>query len=248
MDAALADYGTPPRRRGGPRRTPAENLQLRNTPASAGRTAGRTGSPGRRPEHPRVGGGGREELDPLLPQRRNTPASAGRTPRGQRSAVRRPEHPRVGGEDLEKITMKPVVPGTPPRRRGGHGALAAGRAAARNTPASARRTGRAVQRAAGPPEHPRVGGEDDGGLRTSRIDAGTPPRRRGGPRPRPGVHGRRRNTPASAGRTRSRPMRWLNHCGTPPRRRGGRVGRHQGRGERRNTPASAGKTPGHGRR
>src|SRR5690606_28050125 len=97
----------------------------------------------------------------------------------------------------------------------------------RNTPASAGRTRSSPSRTRGTSEHTRVGGEDvrnvdartkhDGTPRVGGEDTatatawsrrrGTPPRRRGGhPHQGPGA-GPRRNTPASAGRTPTRPPR-----------------------------------------
>src|SRR5690606_14699058 len=152
----------------------------------------------------------------------------------------------------------------------------------RNTPASAGRTRSSPSRTRGTSEHTRVGGEDvrnvdartkhDGTPRVGGEDTatatawsrrrGTPPRRRGGhPHHGPGA-GPRRNTPASAGRTPTRPPRTARSpehprvggedyapcrttcslIGTPPRRRGGRAAPvHDVPGDR-NTPASAGRT------
>ncbi len=131
--------GTPPRRREG--REPDEETaeDLRNTPASAGRTAG----PGRRapasPEHPRVGGKDAPPLRVFIsgcgtpprrregpgrafpgpPGRRNTPASAGRTASVRQPVGQATEHPRVGGKDAHSLPVDPDTIGTPPRRREG---------------------------------------------------------------------------------------------------------------------------------
>ncbi len=111
--------------------------------------------------------------------------------------------------------------------------------------------------------HARVGGEDPSPWGPSAGRNGTPPRRRGG-RVRTGpeeLHGR--NTPASAGRTRSSVMSvsggaehprvggedrnsgplWQSLGGTPPRRRGGPGPEQRPNLLVRNTPASAGRTP-----
>src|SRR5690606_30347311 len=197
-------------------------LSMTEHPASAGRTPSpRTGS---RPasEHPRVGGedacsgsvmacrggtpprrrGGPRQLGRPSCLRRNTPASAGRTTPHVAPPARSSEHPRVGGEDVRRrYTMSPEI-GTPPRRRGGpqlEGRLDRG---VRNTPASAGRTSRTLSAPRRPAEHPRVGGEDETTYQASRGGYGTPPRRRGGPRHPHRAHLQRRNTPASAGRTR----------------------------------------------
>src|SRR5690606_36520485 len=104
---------------GGRRHGSDPGVGLRNTPASAGRTAAqRPGRPAPA-EHPRVGGeddrptrprpgghgtpprrrGGRVERAQGRAHRRNTPASAGRTPASPAASTPAPEHPRVGGED-----------------------------------------------------------------------------------------------------------------------------------------------------
>src|SRR5690606_41914608 len=96
--ATSYDTGTPPRRRGGPRRPGLIGAVGRNTPASAGRTNSATSRPPSWEEHPRVGGedgGGHHRVgqDGGTPPRRrggpatdrsrtpdvpNTPGSAGR--------------------------------------------------------------------------------------------------------------------------------------------------------------------------
>ena len=315
-------HGTPPRRREGQTRPVLRSRAERDTPASAGRTAGWRRGRHRGSEHPRVGGedtsndvqdlradgtlprrrggprvesgsataggtprvGGEDQClqpdspihsgtrprrragpEPGLPgavARRNTLASAGRTPpRGSRTPSR-PEHPRVGGEDDVTHKQEEIAGGTPPRRRGGPARAGRVELDRRNTPASAGRTPGSVTCPAARSEHPRVGREDwlSSGL-ASRL-AGTPPRRRGGRLEIAVGADVERNTPASAERTgpvRCRPSRWPEHprvggeelrtttgslpkIGAPPRRRGGRVHSAVQRGRRRNTPASAGRT------
>ncbi|EMF30525.1 hypothetical protein H114_03359, partial [Streptomyces gancidicus BKS 13-15] len=217
---ALAD-GTPPRRRGG-LALPAElGGRLRNTPASAGRTSASRSGGRRTTEPPRVGGedacppgglvvapgtpprrrGGR--LPARRPRRRprNPPASAGRTPARPAASSSTPEHPRVGGEDSRASALPAVVPGTPPRRRGGPGTQQRRPGPCRNTPASAGRTRFVLDSYGNDPEHPRVSGEDAGCREAGPRCGGTPPRRRGGQSR--GMENPRRggNTPASAGRT-----------------------------------------------
>ncbi len=274
--------GTPPRRRGGLAVLDHEHLCGRNTPASAGRTTRAGCTSGRSPEHPRVGG---EDANSIVskvskygtpPRRRggphhrryggvadrNTPASAGRTSAACSTPSATSEHPRVGGEDLARVSRVGAGGGTPPRRRGGQDDADRQRAVRRNTPASAGRTPAPRRPHPGTPEHPRVGGEDSTSTCAQRCPTGTPPRRRGGRGPELKEAPVRRNTPASAGRTRSPPGTGRSSTehprvggedrggaaaaagcrGTPPRRRGGRRGRRAGGAGRRNTPASAGRT------
>ncbi len=213
--------GTPPRRRGGPWPPTARQGPVRNTPASAGRTAS-TGPPtSSAAEHPRVGGedvakramgpqsagtpprrrGGRPGTVRCGGGARNTPASAGRTATGETTCPTGPEHPRVGGEDISRSPVFWPSGGTPPRRRGGRQPEVLGDDADRNTPASAGRTPRWRRRRCCCSEHPRVGGEDPL-KKVAALDAdGTPPRRRGGLECSNRLVGGERNTPASAGRT-----------------------------------------------
>ncbi len=254
--------GTPPRRRGGHDAAGVRGLQHRNTLASAGRTLPVPGRTSPRTEHPRVGGEDARRFVHAASHVRNTPASAGRTGTLRRAEGDVAEHPRVGGEDLIDKIPGGSIGGTPPRRRGGQLLVRHAFGEGRNTPASAGRT-RCPGAGTGPAaEHPRVGGEDSAASNRSRRNAGTPPRRRGGPELEVPDGPRNRNTPASAGRTtRTRCSRpgtaehprvggedrgeWPVHravAGTPPRRRGGR-GRAVLRPVRhRNTPASAGRT------
>ncbi len=213
--------GTPPRRRGGRLQISLVLPQLRNTPASAGRTATSAPRTPARAEHPRVGGedhsvasvlmysigtpprrrGGRQSWSRNDDGDRNTPASAGRTAPPCPSSGRSPEHPRVGGEDPDSLSAADRTCGTPPRRRGGHQPLRRGRLVDRNTPASAGRTTLRLRSAARHAEHPRVGGEDAGLVPVPAEQQGTPPRRRGGLLRVPRGWCSDRNTPASAGRT-----------------------------------------------
>ncbi|EFE72196.1 predicted protein [Streptomyces viridosporus ATCC 14672] len=57
-----------------------------------------------------------------------------------------------------------------------------------------------------PPEHPRVGGEDLTPAGRLIIEGGTPPHRRGGQDVTRDALVAQRNTPASAGKTMSRPQ------------------------------------------
>jgi len=215
--------GTPPRRRDG-RTLPNPLIDRgRNTPASAGRTSPKSARTWATAEHPRVGGtdsavtfimgvvpgtpprrrDGRVQQGHRAAQRRNTPASAGRTSSPRSTTPCRTEHPCVGGTDPEAIEHVTDRSGTPPRRRDGRQASARPDLPERNTPASAGRTSSGGWRGGYRPEHPRVGGTDKHCRLAKSWPTGTPPRRWDG---RPCARNRRppgRNTPASAGRTRS---------------------------------------------
>ncbi len=112
------------------------------------------------------------------------------------------------------------------------------------------------------PEHPRVGGEDLNEIEPGVTVIGTPPRQRGGRAVAVLDVIEDRNTPASAGTTRTDlrapplapehprvggedgggPFQIHAQRGTPPRRRGGPPQRGQLLRLHRNTPASAGRT------
>ncbi len=173
--------GSPPRRRGGRERPGRPPAVRRNTPASAGGQRQRLGRRG---------------------LQRNTPASAGRTGRCTPTRGSGSEHPRVGGEDITRATSISSGIGTPPRRRGEHPRVQRRGRGDRNTPASAGRTTGHLATRSTAAEHPRVGGEDTptGPIFTSPV--GTPSRRRGGHKVESGDCIARRDTPASAGRTR----------------------------------------------
>ncbi len=213
-------YGTPPRRRGGPRAVDDGVGVRRNTP--------------------RRRGGYR--VDSLAHAgQRSTPASAGRT---WRTAWRRrctAEHPRVGGENYWVRPPDSAVSGAPPRRRGEPRTIQDDRAEGRNTPTSAERTPWPSCAAPRRTEHPRVGGEDTVFSDTTTAPGRTPPCRRGGlVEVAPGYE-RFRNTPASAGKTtatRSAPAVDRITPATAGKRRGVRPAL----AGRRITPASAGRT------
>ncbi len=196
--------------------------------------------------------------------RRNTPASAGRTTNEGQDPACSAEHPRVGGEDIGMGGSGSVRGGTPPRRRGGRRWGSERPRHRRNTPASAGRTRARGRNDRGVAEHPRVGGEDALFTFASGASDGTPPRRRGGRSPRGQQPSRGRNTPASAGRTKSSTTSTCSSTeyprvggedggataadtaagGTPLRRRGGPVLVTVDVRAARNTPASAGRTGG----
>ncbi len=260
---ALLHTGTPPRRRGGHRARQVVRAVAGHTPASAGRTPGRSRLRRRRAAHPRVGGedireeltaiagagtpprrrGGPGDLVPHGHDARHTPASAGRTLHQPEITPLFPAHPRVGGEDGQFLLGADAGVGTSPRRRGGRRDHRGGTPRARLTLASAGKTS---------------------SYSTSRNGPGRAahPRRRGGQAPGPDTALRRRLTPASEWRTGSSgspPSSTTAHPrvggedggtawgryrvnGTPPRRRGRPEPTRRPRDTRRLTPASAGRT------
>ncbi len=181
------------------------------------------------------------------------PALAGSTPAQTWRTIEVTVHPR-----------RPVAStGPAPRRRGGPTLAVGPGCGRRNTPASAGRTPVSSNSSRAPAEHPRVGGEDSAWMATCWWLSGTPPRRRGGPRPQAGARRYRRNTPASAGRTlprAGRPTCRAEHPrvggedtkgfdpakkpnGTPPRRRGGPTPVYLARSPVRTPPRRRGGRP-----
>ena len=135
---------------------------------------------------------------------RNTPAYAGKTPRRLTSRQRLRKHPRVCGEDPDRTDRKDLAKETPPRMRGRlflHVIDAPGKG---NTPAYA---GKTLSRQSAPlvkEKHPRVCGEDLTSTQYLTTRQETPPRMRGRPWGMPLVLAVFGNTPAYAGKTRSR--------------------------------------------
>ena len=192
-----------------------------------------------------------------------TPARAGRTARLPHRSTVRTAHPRSCGADgFEEGTLTPRN-GSPPLVRGGQLLVGRHGSGLRLTPARAGRTRSAERAPSRFTAHPRSCGADLGQEQPARVEPGSPPLVRGGPRLRPPEHQCGRLTPARAGRTRS-PSRsgtastaHPHSCGadtnpavspsirsgSPPLVRGGPLGcRHHGRPSRL-TPARAGRTP-----
>ncbi|EFE72206.1 conserved hypothetical protein [Streptomyces viridosporus ATCC 14672] len=237
-----ARVGTPPHRRGGLRGEPALPGEGRNTPASAGRTAGSLAVPGVTAEHPRISGedltdgrvmcclcgtpprqqGGLERLAPPPLEVRNTLASAGRTKLPSSSTSPAAEHPCIGGEDADAAPVHVPVGGTPPHRRGGRGGDLAEGVLQRNTPASAGRTRRVGCSALSSAEHPASAG------RTGSPGTG---------------YACTAEHPRIGGEDVVIALRRAVIRGTPPHRRGGPEVVPGDRVLCRNTPASAGRTP-----
>ena len=130
--------GSPPRRRGKDFMFCGQHLEIRITPAWAGKSTCRTSMPTVSWDHPRVGG--EKQKKPYQMTRRLgspprgrgkgvvapqppavlgiTPAQAGKSYRKERKWSLYEDHPRTGGEkDIAPVS--PIgVSGSPPRRRG----------------------------------------------------------------------------------------------------------------------------------
>ena len=258
-------FGRPPPARGGPVGVDGGALQLRKTPACAGRTSTAQRSASGTAEDPRLRGedtkdarsrmidsgrppparGGLHPGQPEEEAHRKTPACAGRTPTVTSGGPGSTEDPRLRGEDLQVGVIVGAGLGRPPPARGGG-----------TRPDRPNRPYRA--------EDPRLRGED-------RPNGVSPPPRAG--RPPPARGGRRggrhpldvaRKTSACAGRTsiptsattraredpppaRGGPGPLTQVLGAPrktPACAGGPGARQRGRPGRRKTPACAGRTPG----
>ncbi len=219
--SAMWPAGAPPRLRG--RRAPVSRCRRRSrsTPACAGTTWWSTCPRGAPREHPRVCGDDVEEsthdqpglgAPPRVRGRRvgwrrmgrgvgSTPACAGTTCRRWTWASSCTEHPRVCGDDDARRHATAQYPGAPPRVRGRRVGVRPADRGGGSTPACAGTTG-TLWRAESPiREHPRVCGDDLGGVTIMRRDPGAPPRVRGRPRPRRSRNRGPRSTPACAGTT-----------------------------------------------
>jgi len=231
--------GAPPPARGELDQVEDVGVEVRSTPACAGRTPWWCSPRSEAAEHPRLRGENRvkgttragaagapppargEPLD-VLPQarpRRSTPACAGRT-RGP--APRRgtgPEHPRLRGENLLVPGVWNRRCGAPPPARGELWRVAGGFARWRSTPACAGRTRRSHRAVMGWPEHPRLRGENVMCPPGGGAAGGAPPPARGEREDLAAALGRERSTPACAGRTESAPLA-AAHSSEHPRLRG----------------------------
>ena len=111
--------GSPPRVRGGGTRIPGCCSPRRITPACAGRSTPPQPPPGAwggSPPRVRGGAGCWRESSSC---RGITPACAGRSGCPARPGCPVRDHPRVCGEESERTSRKVVLPGSPPRVRGG---------------------------------------------------------------------------------------------------------------------------------
>ena len=141
-------------------------------------------------------------IRPLLKCRRITPACAGKTGFFSASGPRAKDHPRMRGEDLSGGVGGAATAGSPPHARGRLIAPFGRQLPRRITPACAGKTMLKAIDVLRPQDHPRMRGEDCGGLDMGVEAAGSPPHARG----RPGFRTRGssgcRITPACAGKTR----------------------------------------------
>ncbi len=212
--------GSPPRVRGKVCSAAPRCTSLRITPACAGKSRHRRRSPARVKDHPRVCG--EKELCALAgmaeagspPRVRGkallfyhlianvgiTPACAGKRMLRRCSRARRRDHPRVCGEKDRGEAVAYYAMGSPPRVRGK--GPRRGRRLLRDgiTPACAGKRTAARPSPTTRWDHPRVCGEKLTQIRGHVLDVGSPPRVRGKDRFQAALCGRRRITPACAGK------------------------------------------------
>ena len=176
-----------------------QHLEIRITPAWAGKSTCRASMPTVSWDHPRVGGekqiGGDNGLDKqgspprgrgkgclesfLATTVRITPAWAGKSAGSHNQWGAARDHPRVGGEKRQHVQRVLIVLGSPPRGRGKDYTPLVDVRAIRITPAWAGKSRGANSGQPCPQDHPRVGGEKfPARFRTASIE-GSPPRGRG---------------------------------------------------------------------
>ena len=162
-----------------------------------------------------------------------TPACAGKTPRACVEYVRSRDHPRVCGENPARLHRSERRGGSPPRVRGKRRGHPQGGRRVGITPACAGKTIQPLIALPGRGDHPRVCGENSSRKSRTASGSGSPPRVRGKLLEDRRHKGKRRITPAHAGKTlrgRNSPQHRPDHpraCGencrsssTPLRRRG----------------------------
>ena len=172
------------------------------------------------------------------------------------------KHPRLRGEDFDTKLAAYNIPETPPLARGRQGATYAGFTWRGNTPACAGKTTSFDSHRQNRRKHPRLRGEDGSSGFTRKPVSETPPLARGRHLKRVERPDELGNTPACAGKTRSRAgcldsfwkhprlrgedlggrIVWMDAMETPPLARGRRTERERINRQCRNTPACAGKT------
>ena len=155
-------------------------IQVRITPACAGKTLGRGSLYGRGWDHPRVCGenfllfvlwvfpvgspprvrGKREIAEPVFIHPRITPACAGKTLEGIRCSWGNQDHPRVCGENTVRRRTHYCAGGSPPRVRGKRNLVPVNIPRVGITPACAGKTSVFVKRSPVLKDHPRVCGEN----------------------------------------------------------------------------------------
>ena len=141
--------------------------------------------------------------DDDLWRRRNIPAYAGKTQRRRCDRLCPSEHPRVCGENSNSPASMVISIGTSPRMRGKQGESQILTHFLRNIPAYAGKTPPPPNPRRCWSEHPRVCGENLGGLGDLVRGGGTSPRMRGKQVDALVRYGYPRNIPAYAGKTRS---------------------------------------------
>ena len=220
-------HGSPPRVRGKPLALAVLVMYMRITPACAGKTPESLSSHFPTTNHPRVCGENyswdidkrcdygspprvRGKLHVHTMQAREqriTPACAGKTAGDRRIRTAGADHPRVCGENLAATQIFSTFVGSPPRVRGKPVVRFGRQQSYRITPACAGKTrggGRDYGCAA---DHPRVCGENSRHFLKLLLPVGSPPRVRGKRQTGEGREGRRRITPACAGKTKACKMR-----------------------------------------
>ena len=216
---------TPPRMRGRLRCFRPCLMTAGNTPAYAGKTFVGEAEQVPGEKHPRVCG--EDSLAVLvrcpltetpprmrgrlfrnfwdMAHKRNTPAYAGKTGGESQHRIICRKHPRVCGEDCPARSYLYPPRETPPRMRGRrHYCQQCGNILG-NTPAYAGKTDISQRMAATIQKHPRVCGEDLQSKSPRIALVETPPRMRGRPWRIQDHTASKRNTPAYAGKTDSRP-------------------------------------------
>ena len=253
--------GSPPRGRGKVTRRKRTRTKAGITPAWAGKSHAVHSPSHGAGDHPRVGG--EKPRKPTMSRKRHriTPAWAGKRCRYGVCAHRGRDHPRVGGEKCPLVSLAIFGWGSPPRGRGKvsftfwiilHSGI---------TPAWAGKRHINVYKVCVSEDHPRVGGEKSRVAPRSDPGTGSPPRGRGKDRRKPQIRGRKRITPAWAGKShsilvfapvsRDHPrvggekrhldILRLHRLGSPPRGRGKEVKDLREAIQMRITPAWAGK-------
>ena len=198
-----------------------QHLEIRITPAWAGKSTCRASMPTVSWDHPRVGGekqiGGDNGLDKqgspprgrgkgclesfLATTVRITPAWAGKSAGSHNQWGAARDHPRVGGEKRQHVQRVLIVLGSPPRGRGKDYTPLVDVRAIRITPAWAGKSfpldsGLLLLR-----DHPRVGGEKVLEPKRPIRLLGSPPRGRGKVQCKDKTEGLLRITPAWAGKS-----------------------------------------------
>ena len=232
--------GSPPHARG--RRTLGLWMlePTRITPACAGKTKCLDSLYWALEDHPRMRGEDPDWLHLLLPHSgspphargrplaklsktgstRITPACAGKTSRSASRTGRSRDHPRMRGEDPQLLRQDRRGDGSPPHARGRLGDYANPDTASRITPACAGKTAGRMSMETGPPDHPRMRGEDCYSTIHTVYIRGSPPHARGR---RDGLAGVRRvakDHPRMRGEDAAENGAANDWTGSPPHARG----------------------------